>query len=290
MLIFAYAHGEFNPDGQAAVIGGITGLWGTIVLGQSRPIDLRDLPDQVALVTLTLASFSLAHVWTGNIFLFLVFIVAIIGLAVGTQPHRRGRRTGFSWPAQPASFSSPISLRRICWNGTHSLMVYITIVAQMELRYRDVHKNKVLVQRASPPRPFRGQRHIQEIDTDFAVLGFKGAGKTSFLGTMADARRPVTRICGLVLPSTSTTVDRWSTRPHTSRNSSLKQKMAPTFNSSSNLTRKRKSRSTSNIDGHPPPCKPNLTKARCRTPCTVSRSWPSLHGPRAGSSNASRKT
>lgn len=186
MLIFAYANGEFNPDGLAAVIGGITGLWGTIVLGQSRPIDLRDLPDQVALVTLTLASFSLAHVWTGNIFLFLVLIVAIIGLAV-LAPNLIDEDLG-NWLLLASATGFVLFSYYLTANFTGTalihLMVYITIFAQMELRYRDVHKNKVVVSRVLPPEALRGQRHIQEIDTDFAVLGFKGAGKTSFLGAL----------------------------------------------------------------------------------------------------------
>ena len=186
MLIFSYAHGEFNPDGLAAVIGGITGLWGTIVLGQSRPIDLRDLPDQVALVTLTLASFSLAHVWTGNIFLFLVVIVAIIGLAVLAPNLTDEDLANWLLLASATGFVIMSYFLTSDFEGTAliHLMVYFTIVAQMEFRYRDVHKNKIVVARVLPPHALRGQRHIQEIDTDFAVLGFKGAGKTSFLGAL----------------------------------------------------------------------------------------------------------
>lgn len=186
MLIFAFAHGEFNPEGLAAIIGGITGLWGTIVLGQSRPIDLRDLPDQVSLVALTLASFSLANAWTGNIFLFLVFIVAIIGLAVLAPNLIDEDIANWLLLASASGFVLFSSYLTANFAGTHliHMIVYVTIVAQMELRYRDVHKNNVVVKRVLPPEALRGQRQIQEIDTDFAVLGFKGAGKTSFLGAL----------------------------------------------------------------------------------------------------------
>ncbi len=186
MLIFAYAHGEFNPNGLTAVVGGITGLWGTIVLGQSRPIELRDLPDQVALVALTLASFSLAYVWTGNIFLFLVLIIAIIGLAVLAPNIIDEDLANWLLLSSATGFVLFSYFLTADFAGTAPihLMVYVTIVAQMELRYRDVHKNKIVVERVLPPEALRSQRHIHEINSDFAVLGFKAAGKTSFLGAL----------------------------------------------------------------------------------------------------------
>lgn len=172
-------------DVLLSATGSIVGLWCIIVLGQATSISLNRLTDLVALLGLGIAMYSINNEWTGNIFVPILFSTLICGCAI-IAPNLPNLTLSNATVAVSSCLMVILSL---AINGGHdfSIITHITILGvvllQLELRYRQITKQNIIVNRVLPPsNEFHDD--IVELNSDIAILGFMQAGKTSYLGAL----------------------------------------------------------------------------------------------------------
>ena len=173
-------------DALLSVIGAITGLWGITVLGDARPISLKQPTHQFAIIALGLAMLSLFMAWEANVFLFLIALVFLCGLAL-LAPYLSSAEVSNAMLAISATGLILLSVSLTgMWLPSLALHVAVLLLmlGQMELRYRTTNKSSTLVHRVLSPDSVLPDKKIHHIDSEIAVLGFKGAGKTSYLGAL----------------------------------------------------------------------------------------------------------
>ena len=148
-LIFFLVYSENMTDTFPSLIGSITGLWGIIILGQSKIIRLTKLTDFLAVSSLGFALFTMHLSWTGNSILFVLFGVLVVGLAL-LAPNLRS--DGWKNTLLLTSTIGIISLSYYSSKSLQSslivhLLVFIVMVIQMEIRFRNTNEKVVLIKR-----------------------------------------------------------------------------------------------------------------------------------------------
>jgi hypothetical protein len=172
----------------ASITGTIAGLWGISVLGQSRPINIRVISDQISIALISMALISLLISWEGNDFIILLAGILFLGLAL-LGPNLKNNSLGDMLLAGSAigliGLSAIASQQGDSFFGlfTHLLLALVT-VSQMELRFREINKADAVIERILPPEESSTTSDEHEVESDIAILGFQGAGKTSFLGAL----------------------------------------------------------------------------------------------------------
>jgi hypothetical protein len=179
------------------LVGALVGLWGVVVLGHYHDLDFSEFPAIMAGLALLFCLPSLYFGWPHNIALFAVLGVGIVGTTIIANTMTRELVSNLMLVysgltillmSYYASFQS--GPQPLAYGLLHGV-VLLLILGQMEMRYRQVARKQVLVDRVLATSEAGPETH--DVSTTVAVLGFTGAGKTSFFASLwALLDRPVT--------------------------------------------------------------------------------------------------
>ncbi|MDB2348330.1 hypothetical protein N9V58_00865 [Candidatus Poseidoniales archaeon] len=172
-------------DGLVPAVAAITGLWGIVVIGQSRPLDIGYLPEKIAIVCLFFSMATLFASWDDYLFIYLILCVLVVGFAL-LSPTLASENLANLMLVYSAVFITMMSLLMSLSFPSilFHIIVLLFVLIQMEYRYREEGNSKFTVTQILSPQEarFASENHI--IDSDVAILGFKGAGKTSYLAAL----------------------------------------------------------------------------------------------------------
>lgn len=172
-------------DGLVPAIGAITGLWGIVVLGQSRPFDLGQIPERFAILCLFFSMATLFIWWSGPVFMFLVLSVLVVGLSLIAPTIPSEIQANILLAISAAGILSMSFVMTISWPSfIFHLSILLLVLIQMELRFRMMTTKQYVVKRILSPMDSTGVNENHIVDSDVAILGFKGAGKTSYLAAL----------------------------------------------------------------------------------------------------------
>jgi|GEM_PF-5321628 len=173
-------------EALVSVLGAMTGLWGVIVLGDARPIEIKKPIHQFAIISLGTAFISMFSAWEGNVFVFLIFCVILCGLAL-LAPNLPRTEASNALLATSASGFILLSMSLTSEWGISiiiHILILLMVLAQMELRYRVTNRSETRVYRFLSPDVSIPSQSLHRMNSDVAVLGFREAGKTSYLGAL----------------------------------------------------------------------------------------------------------
>ena len=178
-----------NIEFISLMLSTLIGLWGITVLGQTQPINLRSYLDLLAISSLAIALLGFSGMWGYNQFVLLFFSVLCGGLAF-LAPNLENQQHSALLLALSATgvvgigmfIAGDSSPGTIGWGCGMLILALTSVICQMELRFREINKSETVINKILPPAASLQIDNIHEIESDIAVLGFKGAGKTSFFG------------------------------------------------------------------------------------------------------------
>ena len=184
LFVIALLFGDLRK-GLVPAVAAVTGLWGIVVIGQSRPLDISNLPEKIAIICLFFSMATLFASWDDYLFIYLILCVLVVGFAL-LSPTLASESLANLMLVYSAVFITMMSLLMSLSFPSilFHIIVLIFVLIQMEYRYREDGKRKFTVTKILSPQEarFADEKHI--IDSDVAILGFKGAGKTSYLAAL----------------------------------------------------------------------------------------------------------